>query len=118
LFGRRRYLPELTSTNFQVRSSAERMAVNHPIQGTEADIVKKAMIEVYKKLNEFDESKKHKTAAAHILMQVHDELVLEVKEDCVDEVSKILKETMESVVKLKVPVKVEVHAGKNWGEVH
>ncbi len=118
LFGRRRYLPELTSTNFQVRSSAERMAVNHPIQGTEADIVKKAMIEVYKKLNEFDESKKHKTPAAHILMQVHDELVLEVKEDCVEEVSKILKDTMESVVKLKVPVKVEVHAGKNWGEVH
>jgi DNA polymerase-1 len=118
LFGRRRYLPELTSTNFQVRSSAERMAVNHPIQGTEADIVKKAMIEVFKKLNEFDESKKHKTPAAHILMQVHDELVLEVKEDCVEEVSKILKDTMESVVKLKVPVKVEVHAGKNWGEVH
>jgi DNA polymerase-1 len=96
------------------------MAVNHPIQGTEADIVKKAMIEVFKKLGEMGIKNKElgSKGEAHILMQVHDELVLEVKEDCVEEVSKILKDTMESVVKLKVPVKVEVHAGKNWGEVH
>lgn len=110
LFGRRRYLPELNATNHQLRTAAERMAVNHPIQGTEADMIKMAMIEVFKKIQIFKNS--------NIILQVHDELVLEVPEADAEKISKILKETMENVVKLRVPVNVEVHTGKNWGEVH
>jgi DNA polymerase-1 len=110
LFGRRRYLPELNATNHQLRAAAERMAVNHPIQGTEADMIKMAMIEVFKKIQSFKNS--------NLILQVHDELVLEVPEADAEKISKILKDTMENVVKLRVPVNVEVHTGKNWGEVH
>ncbi|MFA6105586.1 MAG: DNA polymerase I [Patescibacteria group bacterium] len=111
LFGRRRYLPELNSSNYQARSAAERMAVNHPVQGTAADLMKMAMIEVYKYLKE-----NFKNEDAKLIMQVHDELVLEVKEKLVAEISNKLKEIMENVVKLRVPVKVEVGAGQSWGE--
>jgi DNA polymerase-1 len=86
------------------------MAVNHPIQGTEADMIKMAMIEVFKKIQSFKNS--------NLILQVHDELVLEVPEADAEKISKILKDTMENVVKLRVPVNVEVHTGKNWGEVH
>ncbi|MFA6424161.1 MAG: DNA polymerase I [Candidatus Magasanikbacteria bacterium] len=109
LFGRRRYLPELRSQNFQMRSAAERMAINHPIQGTAADLIKMAMIEVGKKLKEYPE--------VRMLLQVHDELVLEVKKGEEEKIGKILKETMENVVKLRVPVKVEVNIGHSWGEM-
>ncbi len=108
LFGRRRYIPELNSQNFQLRSAAERMAINHPIQGTAADLIKMAMIEVQPKLKELD---------AKMILQVHDELVFEVRQGQEEEVGKIVKETMEGVVKLLVPVRVDLKYGKSWGEM-
>ncbi len=111
LFGRRRYIPELNSSNFQLRSAAERMAINHPIQGTAADLIKMAMIEVDKEIA------KYNTEEAKMILQVHDELVFEVKKSLVPEISKILERAMENVVKLRVPIKVEVYAEKNWGDI-
>lgn len=108
LFGRRRYIPEINVSNFQIRSGAERMAINHPVQGTAADLMKMAMVAISLELPEEN---------ARMLLQVHDELVFEVREDLVDEVSKIIKDAMENVVKLRVPVVVEVNAADNWGEV-
>ena len=114
LFGRRRYLPELNATNFQMRAAAERMAVNHPIQGTAADLMKMAMIEVYKKIKSND----HKSLAqAKILLQVHDELVLEVKKELAEEVANLVKNIMENVVTLRVPVKVGISINHSWGEI-
>lgn len=112
LFGRRRYLPELMSSNYQARSAAERMAINHPVQGTAADVMKLAMIAVYEEVKS-----NYKKDQVKIILQVHDELVLEVKEELVEEVSKRVKERMENVVTLKVPVKVEVAAGDRWGDI-
>jgi DNA polymerase-1 len=108
LFGRRRYIPEINVSNFQIRSGAERMAINHPVQGTAADLMKMAMVAISLNLSEKN---------ARMLLQVHDELVFEVKENLVDEVSKIIKDAMENVVKLRVPVVAEVNAADNWGEV-
>ncbi len=112
LFGRRRYLPELNSSNYQARSAAERMAINHPVQGTAADLMKMAMIDVcaYLKKNFNDNEVK-------VILQVHDELVFEAKEKLVKEVGKKVKEIMENVVKLRVPIKVEVASGKRWGDL-
>ncbi len=109
LFGRRRYIPELKSQNFQLRSAAERMAVNHPIQGTAADLIKMAMIEVDKKIKS--------NSDVRLILQVHDELVLEVKKGEEEKIGQLVKETMEGVVKLRVPVKVEVNIGHSWGEM-
>ena len=111
LFGRRRYLPELASSNYQLRAGAERMAVNHPIQGTAADLMKLAMIEVHNEIT------KLQNPAIKMILQVHDELVLEIPKNAVSETSALLKKTMEGVVKLRVPVKVEVKTGHNWGEM-
>jgi DNA polymerase-1 len=113
LFGRRRYIPELASTNFQARASGERMAINHPIQGTAADIMKMAMIAV----NDALKSKKYSNDKVKMILQVHDELVLEVEKGLEDEIGELLKETMEHVVELRVPVKVEIHGAKSWGEM-
>ncbi len=109
LFGRRRYIPELNSHNFQMRSAGERMAINHPIQGTAADLIKMAMIEVNSKIRN--------NSDVRLILQVHDELVLEVKKGEEEKIGQIVKETMESVVKLRVPVKVEVNIGHSWGEM-
>ena len=111
LFGRRRYLPELRSANYQLRAAAERMAINHPIQGTAADLIKMAMIKVNEEIKKIDGEK------IKLILQVHDELVLEVKKGLDSKVGKILKDAMESVVKLRVPIKVEVSTGKQWGEI-
>lgn len=112
LFGRRRYIPELKAPNFQIRAAGERMAVNMPVQGTAADLMKMAMIEVRNKIQET----KYKNDVK-LILQVHDELVLEVKKGLEDKVSKIVKEEMEGVVKLNVPVEVDVHTGKRWGKL-
>ena len=109
LFGRRRYIPELSSQNFQLRSAGERMAINHPVQGTAADLIKMAMIEVDKKIKSLPD--------VRLILQVHDELVLEVKKGEEEKIGKLVQETMESVVKLNVPVKVEVNIGHSWGEM-
>lgn len=109
LFGRRRYFPEINSTNGMLVASAERQAINAPIQGTAADLMKLAMIHVQAGLSKV-------SAESKLLLQVHDELVVESPLDEVEKVSKFLKETMESVYKLRVPIVVEVGVGKNWGE--
>ncbi|BAL83213.1 putative DNA polymerase I [Selenomonas ruminantium subsp. lactilytica TAM6421] len=109
IFGRRRDLPAINSRNFMQRSLAERMAMNTPIQGAAADIIKLAMIAVYHKLKEAD-------VKSRILVQVHDELVLEVIDSEREQVEKILKEAMEQVTELSVPLLIDIHAGKNWAE--
>ncbi|MCX6779532.1 MAG: DNA polymerase, partial [Candidatus Magasanikbacteria bacterium] len=109
LFGRRRYLPDINSGMPQLRNAAERMATNAPIQGTAADLIKLAMIEVYAKLKD--------QADIKMLLQVHDELVFEVKEAQVEKYAKQVKDIMENVLKLRVPVKVDAEFGDNWGEM-
>ncbi len=109
VFGRRRYIPELNAQNGNVRAFGKRVAMNAPIQGTAADIMKLAMIKVYNKL-------KAESLDAKIVMQVHDELVVEAKDDTVERVKSILKEEMEGAVKLSIPLTVDVTSGKNWLE--
>ncbi len=112
LFGRRRYLPDIMAQNFQLRSAAERMAINHPVQGTLADVIKLAMIEVDRFLKK--EQTKFLASEAPLLLQVHDELVFEVVKEHVYELGEMVKDVMERVVTLHVPVKVEVKTGANW----
>lgn len=109
LFHRRRYIPELSAKNYSVRSFGERVALNMPIQGTAADMIKKAMVSVYKKLKEGN-------YRAKLLLQVHDELIVEAPEDEAEEVEALLIDTMESALSLSIPVRVEVETGENWYE--
>ncbi|WP_286821528.1 DNA polymerase I [Mitsuokella sp. UBA4253] len=109
MFGRRRELPAIKSRNYNQRMLAERMAMNTPIQGTAADVIKLAMIAAYRKLREAG-------VKSRILLQVHDELVLEVKESELETVQVILHEAMEHVVSLSVPLSIDVHWGRNWAE--
>lgn len=107
LFGRRRYLPELTSSNGMLRAFGERVARNMPIQGTAADIIKIAMVKVHDRL----ECEK---LDARIIMQVHDELIIEAREDVADYVAKLLTEEMQNAVALSVPLIAETNMGKTW----
>ena len=109
LFHRRRYIPELTSNNYMVRQFGARAAMNTPIQGTAADIMKIAMINVFKKLKE-------NNIDAKLVLQVHDELILECNINHKDEAAKILKENMENAIKMDVPLKVETSEAINWYE--
>lgn len=106
-FGRRRYLPELQESNAIRRGFGERVAMNMPIQGTAADIIKIAMIQVFDRL-------KKEYPAAKLIMQVHDELIIEAPENDAQNVAKLLKETMETACKMAVPFTVEVACGKTW----
>ena len=110
LFGRRLYLENLTARNAGLRQGAERAAVNAPMQGTAADIIKRAMITVAAWLAERDD--------AHMLMQVHDELVFEVRADAVEEVRRAVSERMSGAAELSVPLLVDVGVGANWDEAH
>ncbi|WP_235840459.1 DNA polymerase I [Corynebacterium yudongzhengii] len=107
LFGRRRYLPELTSDNRVARENAERAALNAPIQGTAADIIKVAMIRV-------DHAFREKDLASRVLLQVHDELVVEVAEGEREEVQEIIEREMDQAISLRVPLEVSAGVGKNW----
>lgn len=107
MFGRRRFLPMIKSSNFHQRGLAERMAMNTPIQGSAADIIKIAMINAEKNLRGLE---------SRIILQVHDELVIETKENELAQVEKIVRAAMENVAKLKVPLVVDIHYGKNWSE--
>ncbi|MBC7333875.1 MAG: DNA polymerase I, partial [Actinobacteria bacterium] len=107
LFGRKRYIPELGSSNTRLRSLGERLAVNTPIQGSAADIMKLATVLLF-------DSLKSKSIDCNIILHVHDELVLELKEKDVEEVRKIVKKSMEDCIKLKVKLKVDIKTGKNW----
>ena len=111
LFNRRRYLPEINSDKQRIRAEAERMAINTPIQGTAADLIKMAMINIHKRLRE-------KAFQTKMLLQVHDELVFEVPEHEIETVSSMIKQEMENVHKLYVPLKVDMAFGQNWGEAH
>ncbi len=111
LFGRRLYLPEINARNHQRRSAAERTAINAPMQGTAADIIKRAMIAV-------DHWIGSENPPVHLLMQVHDELVLEVDESFVAQASQQLHRLMEGAADLKVPLLVDVGVGDNWDEAH
>ena len=106
-FGRRRYIPELTSKNYMVRQFGQRAAMNTPIQGTAADIMKIAMIKVYNEL-------KKRNLKSKIVLQIHDELLIETELDEKEEVYQILRESMENAVQLRVPLKVEIEEGKSW----
>lgn len=107
LMNRRRYLPEITSRNFNLRSFAERTAMNSPIQGSAADIIKKAMIDLHEKL--LDEK-----LQARMLLQVHDELILEAPKDEIEKLKEIVPAIMESTVELSVPLKVDYEYGESW----
>ena len=109
LFGRRRPVPELSSSNFMQRSFGERVAMNSPIQGTAADIIKIAMIRVNQRL-------KDQKMMSRLVLQVHDELLIEAYEPELDEVQNILKEEMEHAAELKVPLEIDMHTGDNWYE--
>jgi len=111
LLNRRRYLPELKSKISSVRQFAERMAINTPIQGTAADLIKVAMVNI-------DHLLEKKNFAPLLIMQVHDELVIESPVTEKEEVMKLVKKEMEEVIKLKVPLKVEIASGANWDEAH
>jgi DNA polymerase-1 len=111
LFGRRRYVPDLQSQNAQLVAAAERATINTPIQGTAADLIKMAMVAVHRRL----ESDRLQT---RMLLQVHDELLFEVPEKEVKKVEKLVREMMEGVMTLRVPLRVDVGVGKNWGEAH
>lgn len=109
IFGRKRYLPAINSSNYNQRTLAERMAMNTPIQGTAADIIKMAMIEVQREL-------RRQQLKSRLLLQVHDELVLEVVGNEVDAVSALLQNAMQNVVKLAVPLTIDINLGKNWAQ--
>ena len=111
LFNRRRYLPEINQSKQRFRAEAERMAINTPIQGTAADLIKKAMINIHNRLE-------RENLRTKMILQVHDELLFEVIEDELDLIRSMVKEEMEGVHALDVPLKVDVKVGRNWDEAH
>ena len=117
LMGRRRYLPELFSDNQRVRQNAENIAINTPIQGTAAEIIKAAMIALSEILKKKCRERKF-SFPTNLLLQIHDELVLEAHLDEVEELSSVVKECMERAVQLSVPLKAEVRSGENWFDAH
>ncbi len=111
LLHRRRYIPELAAKNFNVRSFGERIAMNTPIQGSAADIIKVAMVRVYDEL-------KNRGLKSRLILQVHDELLIETYVDEVDEVKELMKNIMENSIKLDIPLKVDLNLGDNWYDTH
>jgi len=111
LMGRRRILPEIGSNDARVRRNAENMAVNTPIQGSAADLIKKAMVEIHRTLAE-------RGLGARMILQVHDELLLEVPEEEIDEATEIVRSRMEGAMTLRVPLVVDLRPGRSWYEVH
>ncbi|MBE0415572.1 MAG: DNA polymerase I [Dehalococcoidia bacterium] len=110
ILGRRRYIPEINSSHAQVRGAAERMAINMPVQGTAADIIKLAMIGIQREMN-------RKGLESKMILQVHDELVFEVPQGELEEMKGLVEEIMRRALALSVPLKVETKVGKNWGEM-
>jgi len=110
VMGRRRCIPEINSTNRQIRESAERMAINMPVQGTSADIIKIAMIDIHREMGE-------RALSAKMILQVHDELVFEVPPEEVEEMKGLVAELMPRAMHLSVPLKVDIKVGRNWGDM-
>jgi DNA polymerase-1 len=111
LMGRRRYLRDINSNNATVRSFAERNAINAPIQGAAADMIKMAMIRIHKRMQE-------KTYKSKMLLQVHDELLFDVHKDELEEITEMVKTEMQNAMPLNVPVIAEAGTGMNWLEAH
>jgi DNA polymerase-1 len=111
VYGRRLYLPDIRASNRQLQQYAERSAINAPMQGTAADIIKRAMIAV-------DAWCEREDVPARLIMQVHDELVLEVRHDAVEEVTAAVRERMAGAAELRVPLRIEIGTGANWDEAH
>ena len=103
----KREIEELKNTNYMIRAMGERMALNTPIQGTAADILKMAMVKLHKEL-------KDKNLKTKMLLQVHDELIFDVRENELEEVKELVRDTMENIYKFDVPLKVEINYGKDW----
>lgn len=110
MLGRRRYVPEVRSPNRMVREAAERMAINMPVQGTSADIIKVAMVELYRRIVS-------RRLKSKMVLQVHDELIFEVPLDEIEEVRSMVLDVMPNAIKLSVPLKVDIKIGRNWGEM-
>jgi len=110
VLGRRRFLPEINSSNRMVREAAERMAINAPVQGSSADIIKIAMINLHREMEK-------RNLKSKMLLQIHDELLFEVPEEEVDEMKSLVTEIMSKAVELRVPVKIDIKLGRNWGEM-
>ncbi len=110
ILGRRRYIPEINSSNRQVKEAAERMAINMPVQGTSADIIKLAMIDLYHQMEKLNLESK-------MLLQIHDELIFEVPEGEMEIMQKLVPEVMSRALTLSVPLKVDIKIGRNWGEM-
>jgi DNA polymerase-1 len=110
VLGRRRFLPEVRSSNRMVREAAERMAINAPVQGSSADIIKIAMINLHR------ETEKRKLNSK-MLLQIHDELLFEVPEGEVAEMKSLVAELMPHAFELRVPVKIDIKLGRNWAEM-
>jgi DNA polymerase-1 len=111
LFGRIRYIPELKNADVNVRQFGERTAMNTPIQGTAADIIKMAMVNIHRKIKE-------QNRRSRLIMQIHDELVFEVPADEIEEMEAMIRHEMEHVCPMSVPLKVSVGKGRNWAEAH
>ena len=109
MLGRRRPIPELKSSNFMQRSFGERVAMNSPIQGSAADIIKIAMNRVYERM-------KQEGLESRLVIQVHDELLIETKKEEIETVSKILEEEMKGAAHLSVELEIDMHEGENWYE--
>lgn len=107
LFNRKREIEELKNTNYMIRAMGERMALNTPIQGTAADILKMAMVKLHNILKE-------KNLKTKMLLQVHDELIFEVPNDELETIKELVRNNMEGIYKLSVPLKVEIEYGKDW----
>ena len=110
ILGRRRAIPEINSSNRNLREAAERMAINMPVQGTSADIIKVAMVQLDREMTE-------RNLKSKLLLQVHDELIFEVPEDELDEMKKLAPRIMTTSIKLSLPLKVDIKLGKNWGQL-
>jgi DNA polymerase-1 len=111
LLGRLRRLPDIGARNFQVRAEAERQAVNAPVQGSAADLIKKAMVDLHRELT-------RRELAVRLVLQIHDELLLEVREECAEEVRDLVRGVMEGALELDVPLVADAHLGRTWAEVH
>ena len=107
LFNRKRLIPELSNKNYMIRSQGERIALNTPIQGTSADIIKKAMVEIHQAL-------KDRHLKTKMILQVHDELIFDCKNSELEEVKSLIEEIVEHTCELRVPLKVDIEYGKNW----
>ncbi len=121
LWGRKRYIPELTASNHAIKAAGERAAINHPVQGTAADMIKRAMVDISSVIaSEVSEARANalkQSSSCQLILQVHDELLFECSENSVREVAVMVKDKMENALKLSVPVVVDLKVGPNWGEM-